>query len=74
MIFLSGLFIPVSSLPFFIKPVAYLMPLTYSIDSLKVSFGYEPQIMNPLFSLLVLAGYGIVFFGLSVKILKRRMS
>lgn len=74
MIFLSGVFIPVSSLPFFIKPLAYLMPLTYSIDSLKVSFGYEPQIMHPLFSLVVLAGYGIVFLGLSVKILKRRMS
>lgn len=74
MIFLRGVFIPVSSLPFFIKPLAYLMPLTYSIDSLKVSFGYEPQIMHPLFSLVVLAGYGIVFLGLSVKILKRRMS
>lgn len=74
MIFLSGVFIPISSLPFFIKPLAYLMPLTYSIDSLKVSFGYEPQIMHPLFSLVVLAGYGIVFLGLSVKILKRRMS
>lgn len=74
MIFLSGVFIPVSSLPSIIKPIAYLMPLTYSIDSIKVSFGYEPQIVHPLLSLFVLAGYSIVFLGLSVKILKGRMS
>ncbi len=74
MIFLSGVFIPVSSLPSIIKPIAYLIPLTYSIDSIRVSFGYESHIMHPLLSLLVLAGYGIVFLGLSVKILKRRMS
>jgi len=74
MIFLSGVFIPVHSLPSMIKPIAYLMPLTYSIDSIKVSFGYEPQIMHPLLSLLVLTVFALVFLGLSVKILKVRMS
>ncbi len=74
MIFLSGVFIPVSSLPSIIKPIAYLMPLTYSIDSMRASFGYEPQITHPLLSLLILAGYSFVFLGLSVKILKGRMS
>jgi ABC-2 type transport system permease protein len=74
MIFLSGVFIPVHSLPSIVKPVAYLMPLTYSIDSIKVSFGYEPQIMHPLLSLLVLTVFAFVFLGLSVKILKGRMS
>jgi ABC-2 type transport system permease protein len=74
MIFLSGVFIPVQNLPSILKPIAYLMPLTYSIDSIKVSFGYKPQIMHPLLSLLILAGYCFVFLGLSVKILKGRMS
>jgi len=74
MIFLSGVFIPVHSLPSIIKPVAYIMPLTYSIDSIKVSFGYEPQIMHPLLSLIVLSAFTFVFLGLSVKILKGRMS
>lgn len=74
MIFLSGVFIPVHNLPSILKPIAYLMPLTYSIDSIKVSFGYEPQITDPLLSLLILAGYSFVFLGLSVNILKGRMS
>jgi ABC-2 type transport system permease protein len=74
MIFLSGVFIPVHSLPSMIKPIAYLMPLTYSIDSIKASFGYEPQIMHPLLSLLVLTVFAFVFLELSVKILKGRMS
>jgi ABC-2 type transport system permease protein len=74
MIFLSGVFIPVNSLPSIIKPIAYIMPLTYSIDSIKVSFGYEPQIMHPLLSLLVLTVFAFIFLELSVKILKSRMS
>ncbi|MGQ9569524.1 MAG: ABC transporter permease [Thermodesulfovibrionales bacterium] len=74
MIFLSGVFIPVNSLPSIIKPIAYLMPLTYSIDTMKASVGYEPQIVNPLLGLIVLLCYILVFLGLSVKILKDRMS
>jgi ABC-2 type transport system permease protein len=34
MIFLCGLFIPVSSLPGFLRPVSYAMPLTYGADLL----------------------------------------
>ncbi|MGB9716236.1 MAG: ABC transporter permease [Thermodesulfovibrionales bacterium] len=73
MIFLSGVFIPVNSLPSVIKPVAYLMPLTYSIDSIRVAFGYEPQIVHPFLSMVILVGFSIVFIGLSAKILKERI-
>lgn len=34
MIFLCGLFFPVSALPFFLKPLAYMLPLTYGADML----------------------------------------
>jgi len=57
-----------------LRPVAYAMPLTYSIDSLKVSFGYQPEIMHPAASLAVLLLFTVVFFALSVKIMKVRMS
>lgn len=73
MIFLSGIFIPVNDLPSILKPVAYLMPLTYSIDSIKASFGHEPQILHPFLSLLILAGFSILFFVLSANILKERI-
>jgi ABC-2 type transport system permease protein len=34
MIFLCGLFFPISALPFFLKPLAYSLPLTYGADML----------------------------------------
>jgi ABC-2 type transport system permease protein len=37
MIFLCGLFFPVESLPVFLRPVSYLLPLTYGVDILHGS-------------------------------------
>jgi ABC-2 type transport system permease protein len=34
MIFLCGLFIPVASLPVYLQPLSYLLPLTYGVDIL----------------------------------------
>lgn len=74
MIFLSGVFIPVSALPPALRPVAYAMPLTYSVDSLKASFGYQTEILPPAASLTVLMLFMGVFLALSVKIMKGRMA
>jgi len=35
MIFLCGLFFPVESLPLLLRPLAYLLPLTYGVDLLR---------------------------------------
>jgi ABC-2 type transport system permease protein len=35
MLFLCGLFIPIGSLPIFLRPLSYLLPLTYGADILK---------------------------------------
>jgi ABC-2 type transport system permease protein len=35
MIFLCGLFFPIESLPFLLRPLAYLLPLTYGVDLLR---------------------------------------
>ncbi|MCR4287241.1 MAG: ABC transporter permease [Deltaproteobacteria bacterium] len=74
MIFLSGVFIPIHDLPPSVRPVAYLMPLTYSIDSIKASLGYEPEVLPPMASLAVLLIFIFILFMLSIWILKRRMS
>jgi len=34
MIFLCGLFFPLKSLPVFLRPISYLLPLTYGVDIL----------------------------------------
>ena len=74
MIFLSGVFIPVSALPPSLRPVAYAMPLTYSVDSLKASFGYPAEILPPIASLSALLTFTVIFLALSVKIMKGRMA
>jgi ABC-2 type transport system permease protein len=35
MLFLCGLFVPLSSLPVFVRPVSFLLPLTYGTDILN---------------------------------------
>jgi ABC-2 type transport system permease protein len=72
MIFLSGVFIPVSALHPALKPLAYVMPLTYSVDILKTSFGYTADILPPIASLTVLLIFTVVFLALSVRIMNGR--
>lgn len=35
MLFISGVFVPLESMPDFLQPIAYLMPLTYAVDALR---------------------------------------
>jgi ABC-2 type transport system permease protein len=43
MLFLCGLFLPVSSLPVFLRPISYLLPLTYGTDFLMIAnAAYRP--------------------------------
>jgi len=39
MVFLSGVFIPIASLPLALKCIAYVMPLTYTVDGIQQAFG-----------------------------------
>jgi ABC-2 type transport system permease protein len=38
MIFLCGLFFPIDALPMLLRPLSYVLPLTYGVDILKGSF------------------------------------
>jgi ABC-2 type transport system permease protein len=46
MIFLCGLFFPIDALPIFLRPLAYVLPLTYGVDILKG--GFHASNMLPL--------------------------
>lgn len=41
MLFLCGLFIPISALPVFIRPLSYVLPLTYGVDILKAAINRD---------------------------------
>ena len=73
MIFLCGVFIPVSALPSFLHPVAYALPLTYSVDLIRFFVTGSYDMVHPVVSAIVLICYSIVLFYLSVLVLKRRI-
>lgn len=65
MLFLCGLFIPISSLPVFLRPLSYLLPLTYGTDILKAAINREGIL--PLwvsFPVLLIFTVGLFLFSL----------
>jgi ABC-2 type transport system permease protein len=61
MLFLCGLFIPISSLPLFLRPVSFCLPLTYGTDILKgVIMG--ANILPPLLSFGALLVFAVLLF------------
>jgi ABC-2 type transport system permease protein len=71
MIFLCGLFFPVMSLPVFIRPLSYILPITYGVDILHGAVHGE-HIMSFTLDFLVLGAFCIGLFALSLYNIKRR--
>ena len=71
MLFLCGLFIPLSDLPSFIRPVSYALPLTYGADILKTAVSQNGVIAVPL-SFLVLLAFSIFLFAYSIYNVNRK--
>ncbi len=62
MIFLCGLFVPVISLPVFIQPLSYILPVTYGVDILRFSISGNNSISIYLDLIFVLATCLILFW------------
>ena len=71
MMFLCGLFIPIENLPAFIRPVSYVLPLTYGADILKLSINSDGSI-HFLISIGVLVAYSLVLFFISTNNIKKK--
>lgn len=71
MIFLCGLFIPVSSLPVFIQPISYMLPFTYGIDLLKYSISGN-NILPLAGNFALIIAFCIVLFFISLSNIKRK--
>jgi ABC-2 type transport system permease protein len=71
MLFLCGLFIPVTSLPVFLKPLSFALPLTYGVDILKAAINKDN--MLPLWvSFPVLLVFAVGLFLFSLRNIKRK--
>jgi ABC-2 type transport system permease protein len=71
MIFLCGLFIPIMALPVFIRPLSYILPVTYGVDLLKYSIS-GISLFPFMIDIAVLALSCIGLFYLSIFNIKRK--
>ena len=71
MIFLCGLFFPIEKLPLFLKPISYVLPLTYGADVLHGAV-HGGHVMPFSLDLAVLVGFCLLLFSASLFNIKRR--
>ena len=66
MVFLCGLFFPVSALPVILRPLSYALPLTYGNDLLRTALMGE-SVLDPGVNVAVLVAFTVGLFVLSLK-------
>ncbi|HNS56255.1 MAG TPA: ABC transporter permease [Smithellaceae bacterium] len=71
MIFLCGLFFPISSLPVFLRPLSYLLPLTYGTDILHGAINGQ-NILSYSMNFTMLTVFCIILFYASLKNIHRK--
>jgi ABC-2 type transport system permease protein len=72
MMFLGGVFVPVDSLPTVLQVIARALPLTYSVEALRMALmGGSPAVAA--LDLAALAGFAVILFMLAVRVLARQL-
>ncbi len=71
MIFLCGLFFPIDKLPIFLKPLSYILPLTYGADALHGAV-HGGNVMPFTLDLSLLGAFCVVLFAVSLWNIKRK--
>jgi len=66
MIFLCGLFIPVDALPLVLRPLSYILPLTYGVDILR-SAVTGTNIMSLRLDFLMIILFCVILFCISLR-------
>jgi len=71
LIFLGGVFIPVATMPPFLQFVAYLLPVTYTIDVLRQATTGYIVIQTVIVDVAALLFFASVFLAIAVLLLKK---
>jgi len=71
MIFLCGLFFPIANLPIFLRPLSYLLPLTYGADLLHKTI-HGDHYISCVLNLIILSGFCFFLFIASLHNIKKR--
>jgi len=72
LIFISDIFIPISDLPYYIRPLAFISPLTYFSDLIKCAYGYS-SFLSPLIDITILSCLTVIFMILALVANKRTL-
>ncbi|MFH2068329.1 MAG: ABC transporter permease [Candidatus Omnitrophota bacterium] len=71
LIFLSGVVYPVSKMPLVLRHFAYVLPLTYTVDGLRLSFSAVSNKMIFLYT-LTLIGFFVFFILPAIKLFRKK--
>lgn len=71
MMFLCGLFIPIANLPAVVRPLSFLLPLTYGADILKTAIN-QTGFIAPALSFIVLLAFSLFLFLMSTSNIKKK--
>ena len=71
MIFLCGLFFPIEKLPVFLKPLSYVLPLTYGTDMLHGAVNGE-RVMPFILDVAILGTFCVGLFAISLRNIRKR--
>jgi ABC-2 type transport system permease protein len=71
MLFLSGLFLPISKLPIFLQPLSYCLPLTYGADMLNGAIMHT-GLLNIWLDFIILLGFAGLLFYISQRNIRQK--
>jgi ABC-2 type transport system permease protein len=71
LVFICGVFVPLTTLPLFLQAVAYAMPLTYSVDSLRQAMSGSINTQMFLIDLGAQALFSVLFLAITVWALRK---
>ncbi len=71
MIFLCGLFFPIDSLPVVLRPLSYILPLTYGVDILREAIN-GTNIMNVWLDFFIITCFCAILFSFSLRNINRK--
>lgn len=71
MLFISEVFVPLEAMPGFLQPIAYLMPLTYSVNALKQTVLGPGEPLMLLGDMTALSLFLALFLGAATMALRR---
>jgi len=73
MAFLSGTFVPMGLMPSQLRLIARFLPLTYSVEALRISMNDSAITFTYLLDILVLALFSLVLLEIAAKVLQRKI-